>query len=66
MTTAIDWRSTVDENTFTIDPVHLGEASRRFPAARLAPTLAHPRADLSYLAAPSADFARHAWDESGH
>jgi len=56
----------VDENTFTIDPVHLGEASRRFPAARLAPTLAHPRVDLSYLAAPSADFVRHAWDESGH
>jgi hypothetical protein len=56
----------MDETSFDIDRHQLAEASRRFPAARLAPSAAHPHADLSYLAASSAEFGRHAWDESGH
>lgn len=56
----------MDENAFTVDPAHLGEASRRFPAARRPHHLPRPHADLSYLAAPSAEFGRHVWDEAGH
>lgn len=56
----------MDENIFDIDPVQLGETSRRFPASRRVSTVPHPRSDLSYLAAPAAEFGRHAWDESGH
>ena len=57
----------MDETTFDIDKAQLAEASRRFPAARLPyRDVAHARADLTYLAAPAAEFGRHAWDEGGH
>ncbi|MGA8851274.1 MAG: hypothetical protein WB508_06095 [Aeromicrobium sp.] len=56
----------MDETTFDIDKTHLAEASRRFPADRLAAAVPHPRSDMSYLASPTAEFGRHAWDESGH
>lgn len=55
----------MDEATFDIDAIQLAEASRRFPAARLAPARSHVQWDLSYLAAPAAEFGRHAWDEGG-
>lgn len=56
----------MDETTFDINTADLAESLRRFPAARLTPATSHPRADLSYLSAPAAEFGRHAWDESGH
>lgn len=56
----------MDETTFDIDQAQLREASRRFPASRQATLAPHRRVDLSYLAAPTAEFGRHAWDESGH
>lgn len=56
----------MDENAFDVDPAHLGEASRRFPPRRTSRRTQRPRADLSCLSAPSAEFGRHAWDEAGH
>lgn len=56
----------MDETNFDIDRAGLAEVSRRFPAHRLPQPLAHPGTDLTYLAAPHAEFARHAWDEGGH
>jgi hypothetical protein len=57
----------MDESAFDIDATQIAEASARFPAHRLAPRLAKPDADVSYLEnAPSAEFGRHAWDECGH
>lgn len=56
----------MDESSFEIDSTQLAEASRRFPVQRLAPSAPHPDSDLSYLATPSAEFGRHAWDEAGH
>jgi hypothetical protein len=57
----------MDESTFDWEIAQLAEASRRFPAHRLHPPVAHPRVDVSYLrTAPSAEFGRHAWDEGGH
>lgn len=56
----------MDETTFDIDTTQLAETSRRFPAARRAAAAPHPSWDMSYLASPTAEFGRHAWDESGH
>ena len=56
----------MDETSFDIDRDLLAETSRRFPAHRLPQSPGHPSAGLDYLAAPSAEFARHAWDEGGH
>lgn len=56
----------MDENAFNVDPAQLGEASHRFPLRRPTRRAPRPRADLSCLAAPSAEFGRHAWDEAGH
>ena len=57
----------MDESTFDIDTAQLAEASRRFPAHRMAPAAPSPHADVSYLAAaPGVEFATHAWDEAGH
>lgn len=56
----------MDETTFDIDSRQLAEASHRFPARRLPQRDARPAADFSYLAAPAAEFGRHAWDEGGH
>ncbi|MRJ77069.1 hypothetical protein GEV29_11000 [Aeromicrobium sp. SMF47] len=56
----------MDETSFDIDSAQLAEASRRFPARRLAPTEARPSGDVSYLASsPGTDFTRRAWDEAG-
>ncbi len=56
----------MDESAFDVDPAHLGEASRKFPARRPSRRWSRPRADLSCLASPTAEFGRHAWDEAGH
>ena len=57
----------MDETSFEIDQNVLAESARRFPAHRQAEPVAHPHADMSYLAtAPGAAFGRHAWDECGH
>ncbi|WP_162891245.1 hypothetical protein [Aeromicrobium sp. A1-2] len=57
----------MDESSFEIDSAQIAEASRRFPAHRLAPRHPGARADVSYLATtPGAEFGRHAWDEAGH
>lgn len=56
----------MDESSFDIDSTQLAEASRRFTSDRLVPSAAHPHSDVSYLAAPAAEFGRHAWDEGGH
>lgn len=57
----------MDESSFAIDSTQLAEASRLFPAHRLAPASPHPDSDVSYLAStPGVEFARHAWDEGGH
>jgi hypothetical protein len=56
----------MDESSFDIDAAQLAEASRRFPAHRLAHAEARPLGDVSYLAAaPGEDFWTHAWDEAG-
>ena len=57
----------MDETTFEYESAQLAEASRRFPAHRRKVPVAHPDADVGYLrTAPSVEFGRHAWDESGH
>ncbi len=57
----------MDESTFEIDTTQLAEASRLFPAHRVAHRVPSPTGDVSYLAAaPGAEFGRHAWDEGGH
>ncbi|HWV25837.1 MAG TPA: hypothetical protein VNZ66_01335 [Aeromicrobium sp.] len=56
----------MDETSFEINRADLSEASRRFPAHRLPRAVGRPTADVTYLAAPGAEFARHAWDEGGH
>ena len=58
----------MDETTFEFEAAQLVEASRRFPAhRRKVRPVAHPDFDAGYLrTAPSAEFGRHAWDESGH
>ena len=57
----------MDEATFDIDQMQLAESARMFPADRHTEPVAHPDADMSYIAtAPSAAFGRHAWDECGH
>ena len=57
----------MDESSFEIDSATLAEASRRFPAHRLATTRAHPDPDVTYLAVDAGgEFGRHAWDEGGH
>ena len=56
----------MDETSFDIDSAQLAEASRLFPAHRLAPPSPHADGDLSYLSSPGVEFARHAWDEAGH
>jgi len=57
----------MDDTTFEYEIAQLAEASRRFPAHRRQVPIGCPDADLSYLrTAPSVEFGRHAWDESGH
>lgn len=57
----------MDETSFEIDQNVLAESARRFPAHRQTEPIAHPNADMSYIAsAPGAAFGRHAWDECGH
>lgn len=57
----------MEESAFEFSPVQVAETSRRFPASRLVATPAHPVDDLGQrLAAPGAEFGRHAWDEGGH
>ncbi|MET0931636.1 MAG: hypothetical protein ABWX74_19095 [Aeromicrobium sp.] len=56
----------MDESSFEIDSTQLAEASRRFQQRRLARPAPRPDSDVTYLSAPSAEFARHAWDEAGH
>ncbi|MGI9085231.1 MAG: hypothetical protein ACR2FE_08045 [Aeromicrobium sp.] len=57
----------MDDTTFEYEFAQLAEASRRFPARRRQVPIGYPDADLSYLrTAPSVEFGRHAWDESGH
>lgn len=57
----------MDEASFEIDQQQLAESARRFPAHRHMRPVAHPSADMSYLASsPSAEFGSHAWDECGH
>lgn len=57
----------MDETSFEIDQQQLAAAARRFPAQRHTQPIAHPSADMSYLAsAPSYEFGSHAWDECGH
>ncbi|MBC7595542.1 MAG: hypothetical protein H7288_16670 [Kineosporiaceae bacterium] len=57
----------MDETSFEIDLNVLAESARRFPAHRQTEPVAHPIADMSYIAsAPGAAFGRRAWDECGH
>ena len=57
----------MDESSFEVDQKQLVESARKFPAHRHTEPLAHPSADMSYLAAaPGAAYGRHAWDECGH
>ncbi|WP_159085871.1 hypothetical protein [Aeromicrobium chenweiae] len=57
----------MDETSFDIDPSLLAEASRLFPAHRLAPPSPRPAGDVSFLpSTPGDEFARRAWDEGGH
>ena len=55
----------MDEASFEIDQQQLAESARLFPAHRRMRPVAHPSADMSYLAS-SAAFGSHAWDECGH
>jgi len=56
----------MEESAFEVDSHHLAEASRRFPAQRLAPVAPQPASDVSYLSTTAgADFGQHAWDEAG-
>jgi hypothetical protein len=55
----------MEESAFEFDSRQVAEASRRFPASRLAPVAARPAADLTYLGAAEVEFGRHAWDEAG-
>jgi len=56
----------MDEASFEIDQKQLAESARRFPSHRHPERVAHPNADMSYMAsAPSAAFGRQAWDECG-
>ena len=57
----------MDESVFEFDVRQVAEASRRFPANRLAPPTAGAAVDIGHLAAtPELEFGRHAWDEAGH
>lgn len=56
----------LDETEFEIDQQQLAESARLFPAHRHTEPVAHPQVDMSFLAAPTAEFGRHAWDECGH
>lgn len=56
----------MDESSFEIDAHQIAEASRRFPARRLVPSVPRPDGDVTYLtSAPDTEFVRHAWDEAG-
>lgn len=54
----------MDETSFDIDSAQLAEASRLFPAHRLAPESA--LGSVATLTPPGSDFAWGAWDEAGH
>lgn len=56
----------LDEASFQFDQAQIAESARKFPAHRHTEPIAHPDADMTYLAAPRAEFASHAWDECGH
>jgi hypothetical protein len=56
----------MEESAFEIESAQLAEASRLFPARRLAPVQAQPSGDVLTLVATGSDFGRHAWDEAGH
>jgi hypothetical protein len=57
----------MEESAFEFDSGQVAEASRRFPANRLAPATPRTGIDVGYLSAtPGLEFGRHAWDEAGH
>lgn len=57
----------MDDQTFDFRPSDVAAGSERFPARRLRPHPHTSRSDAtSAVRDRGSEFARHAWDESGH